>query len=541
MTGTAEQLPSQLPSPLRQSLFRDRWLASLVSNLGSWMQDTAGTWLMAALTASPLFIALMQTAASLPALFLAFPAGAAADIVDRRRLLIFWQAWMLASVAILSVLTFAGMIPPWMLLALTFLLNIGSAMNNPAWQAVVPELVPREQLADAIALNSAGFNLARALGPALGGLLVAAFTTARIGAGVVFLLNSASFVSVIIVLVRWKRTPLFKSALPAERMYGSLRAGVRYTLHAPTLQATLARAFFFTIFASGIWALLAVVAQSDLHQGAMGYGILNGCLGIGAVVGAALLPRTRRRFSSSTIVQAAALAFAASLLILALARLIPLIVLALIAAGFAWTSITSTFNVVVQLSVPSWVQARALGIYQTVFWGGMAFGSALWGVIAEHHSASIALAIAATGMLLTIPLSSRFPLPQGPPPDLTPNELNRASPQVTIEPHPTAGPVMVTVEYHVNQPDYANFVRAIHQLRHVRLRDGAMRWGVFQDTGDAERVLEIFIVESWIEFLRQRERLTASDRMIRDNVWKFHKSETQPIATFMIYAREPST
>ena len=529
------------PSPLRQSLFRDRWLASLVSNVGSWMQDTAGTWLMTALTASPLLIALMQTAASLPALFLAFPAGAAADIVDRRRLLIFWQAWMLASVAVLSVLTFAGMIPPWMLLALTFLLNIGSAMNNPAWQAVVPELVPRHQLADAISLNSAGFNLARAVGPALGGLLVAAFTSARIGAGVVFLLNSLSFVAVIIVLVRWKRTPVFKSALPAERMYGSLRAGVRYAMHAPTLQATLVRAFLFTVFASGIWALLAVVAQNDLHQGAMGYGILNGCLGVGAVVGAALLPRVRRQFSSSTIILAAALAFAASLLILAFARSIPLIVLALVAAGFAWTSTTSTFNVVVQLSVPSWVQARALGIYQTVFWGGMAAGSALWGIIAEHHSTPMALAIAAAGMLLTIPVAHQYPLPQGPPPDLTPNELNRASPQVTIEPHPTAGPVMVTVEYHVDQPVYADFVRAIHELRDVRLRDGAMRWGVFQDTRDPERVLEIFIVESWIEFLRQRERLTASDRMVRDKVWQFHKGEGQPIATFMIYAREPSS
>lgn len=259
------------------------------------MQDTAGTWLMTALTGSPLLIALMQTAASLPVLLLGLLAGATADIFDRRRLLIFWQVWMLASVAVLAILTFLGHISPWTLLAFTFLLNIGSAMNNPASQAIVPELVPRNLIPDTVSLNAASNNLARAVGPALGGLMVAAFKRTGTGAGSVFFLNAISFAGVIWVLFNWKRTPLFKSALPAERIAGSIRSGLRYVRYSPNLQSSLLRAFLFTFFVSAIWSLLAVVAQRDLHQGALGYGILNGSLGFGAVIAATQMSRVRVR------------------------------------------------------------------------------------------------------------------------------------------------------------------------------------------------------------------------------------------------------
>src|SRR5271163_849514 len=288
--------------PLQSMLFRKLWIASIVSNLGGWMQDTAGTWLMTVLTPSPLLIALMQTAAALPVVILGLLAGATADIFDRRRLLIFWQGWMLTAVAILSVLTFFDVISPWILLILTFLLNIGAAMNSPAWQAIVPEVIPRAQLPDAVSLNSAGFNLARALGPALGGLMVALFTLATTGAASVFLLNSLSFVGVILVLYRWQRKPAFKSALPSERIRGSVRAGIQYIRYAPMLQAAFVRTFIFTLFVSAVWALLAVVARDDLHQGAMGYGILNGSMGLGAVIGATNLPRVRRVLSADAII-----------------------------------------------------------------------------------------------------------------------------------------------------------------------------------------------------------------------------------------------
>ncbi len=514
-------------------------MASIVSNVGGWMQDTAGAWLMTALTTSPLLIALMQTAASLPALGLAYPAGAAADIFDRRRLLIFWQSWMLASVAILSALTLAGVVSPGTLLALTFLLNVGSALNNPAWQSIVPELVPRSELPDAIAMNSAGFNLARAVGPALGGMAVAAFATAARGAGVVFSLNSVSFVAVIAVLAAWQRTPPFKSALPSERIFGSMRSGARYLRHSPELQAVFVRAFVFTTFASAVWALLAVVANQHLHKGAMAYGLLNGCLGAGAVIGAVFLPKLRRRkVSADTITAGAALVFTGSLAALALSQSTPLLVFCLLAAGFAWTSTTSTFNVAVQLSVPAWVQARALGAYQTVFWGGMAFGSTLWGFIAEHASTSKSLLVASAGMLLTLPFALRFHLLRGTPPDLTPYQLNRPGPQVAIEPSHEDGPVLVTIEYRIREEDYQEFTRAIHQLRTVRMRDGAIRWGVYRDTAAPDRILENFVVESWLEFLRERERMTKSDREILDRARAFHEGSSLPVASFMIYARE---
>jgi len=366
-------------APLRRPLFRDRLAASVVSNTGSWMQDTAGTWLMTALTSSPLLIALMQSAASLPVLLFGLPAGAMADIFDRRRLLLLWATWMLVAAALLSAFTLSGWIGPWILLLLTFLLNVGAAMNGPTWQAIVAELVPREELPNAIALNSAGFNLARALGPALGGLAVAAFASIWLGAGLVFCVNALSFVAVLVVIYRWRRTPHFKSALPAERMVGSMRAGIRFTRFEPALHAILIRAFVQTFCVSAMWALLAVVAKADLHHGALGYGIFNGCIGIGAVLGAVCLPRLRRQLSADTIVFIATLAFTATLFVMAWVHHWLALIVALMLGGMAWTSTASSFNIAVQLSVPAWVQARSLGIYQMVFQGGLALGSAWWG------------------------------------------------------------------------------------------------------------------------------------------------------------------
>jgi len=541
LTTTTETESTSAWGTLRHPVFRNCWLASVVSNLGGWMQDTAGTWLMTSLTTSPLLIALMQTAAGLPVLLLGYPAGATADILDRRRLLIFWQVWMLATVALLSLLTFAGIISPWTLLALTFLLNIGSAMNNPAWQAIVPELVPRRELPNAIAINSAGYNLARAVGPALGGLMVAAFVIVTRGAGAVFLLNSLSYVAVIVVLYYWQSTPLFKSALPAERLSGALWSGLRYLRFTPDLRATFVRTFTFAGFASAVWALLAVVARQDLRQGALAYGILNGCLGAGAVAGASFLPRLRQRLSADMIVAWSSAAFACTLAVLALERSVPLIVLSLLLAGFAWTSALSTLNVTVQISTPPWVQARALGTYQMIFWGGMASGSAFWGLLAERFSTPAALLAAAASALLSLPLARRFHLLQETPPDLGPYALNRAAPQVVIEPHPDAGPVMVTIEFQVRPEDHAAFTRAIHKVREMRMRNGAIRWGVFQDAQQPERFVETFVVDSWIDFLRQRERFSVPDRALRDHVWSFHQGDSPPAVSYMLYAREASS
>src|SRR3984957_17867345 len=427
-------------SPLKIALFRDRWIASTVSSVGTWMQDTAGAWLMTSLTASPLLVALMQTAASLPVLLLGLLAGATADIFDRRKLLSFWEAWMLGSVGILAVLTFVGYISPWALLAFTFLLNIGSAMNNPAWQAIVPELVPRELIPDTVSLNAASNNLARAVGPALGGLMVAGFKGVHGGAGSVFFLNALSFAGVIWVLVNWKRVPLFKSALPSERIAGSIQSGLRYVRYAPDLQASLVRAFVFTFFVSAIWSLLAVVARRDLKQGPLGYGILNGSLGLGAVVAATQLPRIRQRFTADQILATSTLYNVFTLLILAFVHYPAVVIVTLILSGFAWTSTMSTINVSVQLAVPAWVQARALGAYLMTFQGGMAIGSIVWGLIAEHTSTPKALAAAGCGLALPFPLVRRFLILQGPVPDFPPHQWTRPAPDLGPDTDLSDGP-----------------------------------------------------------------------------------------------------
>lgn len=526
--------------PLKIPLFRDRWVASTVSSLGTWMQDTAGTWLMTVLTTSPLLIALMQTAASLPVLFLGLLAGATADIYERRRLLIFWQCWMLASVAVLAVLTLMGVISPVTLLLFTFLLNIGSAMNNPAWQAIVPELVPHDQIPNAVTLNAASNNIARALGPALGGLMVAAFVVADRGAGWVFALNSASFAGVIWILWRWKRQPIFQSALPAERIAGSVRSGLRYLRYAPDLQGPLIRAFVFTFFVSAVWSLLALVAKRDLHQGAMGYGILNGCLGLGAVVGATMLARIRQRVDADTLLLATGVYYVATMVVLALVPIPWVAIVALLGAGFAWTTTMSTLNVSVQLSVPAWVYARALGVYLMAFQGGLALGSVLWGAIAQRSSTKVALLCAAVGLAASLPLTRRIHILKGLLPDLTPYRWKRPLPGFAATADPDEGPVRISVDYHVAKEDYARFTQEVRKLEGVRLRGGAVRWGIYRDAADPEHLNETFVMESWMDFLRSRERMTLADQAIRERVYALHRDPTgagePPKITFQVWA-----
>ena len=525
-------------APLRLPLFRDRWIASTVSNVGTWMQDTAGTWLMAVLTTSPLLIALMQTAASLPVLLLGLLAGATADIYERRRLLLFWQSWMLVSVAVLAVLTFVGVVSPFTLLLFTCLLNVGSAMNNPAWQAIVPELVPREEIPNAVTLNAVSNNIARAVGPAMGGLIVAAFTKASTGAGWVFAFNSVSYAGVIWILWKWKRTPLFKSALPAERIFGSVRTGLRYLRHSPSLQAPLLRAFLFTFFVSAMWALLAVVARQDMHQGALGYGILNGSLGAGAILGATSLAYVRRHVSTQVLLASTLSYYVVLLVVLALVKSPAIIIAALLVGGFAWTSTMSTINVAVQLSVPGWVQARALGAYLMTFQGGLALGSALWGLLAEHTSTKTSLLCAAGGMLLTAPLAMRTRLLEGEAPDLTPYKWKRPVPQFPQTPEPEAGPVRISVDYTIPEEHYVEFTHAVHELEGVRLRGGAIRWGIYRDAANPEHMNETFVMESWLDYLRSRERMTAADHTVRARVVALHAGPELPVVSHQIFVRE---
>lgn len=519
--------PASVWRPLSEPLFRALWLAAVASNIGTWMHNVGADWLMTTLAPSPLMVALMQTAENAPLFMLALPAGALADMVDRRRLLLYTQSWMLVSAVSLALLTFLGFTTPWVLLLLIFALGLGSALNAPAWQAIVPELIPRSELSSAVSLNSVAFNIARAVGPALGGMIVAA-----VGSWAVFLLNSVSFVGVIIVLYRWQREPT-ESISPTERIVGAMRAGVRYVRHDPGLRAVLVRTGVYVSCASALWALLPLVARQQLGLGAFGYGVLLGGLGAGAIMAAFFLPVVRRRVSLNALVICGTIVFAVVTALLATVRIFPLLCVAMIFGGMAWMSLMSSFNVSAQTLVPGWVRARALAIYLLVFFGGMALGSAAWGVIATHIGISRSLLCAAGALLVGLVAAWFFPLRISEQLDLEPS-LHWSEPTFVNEPDPRAGPVLVTVDYLIDPERAEEFLAAIRELGRILRRDGAARWGLFADTARPGHYIETFLVESWAEHMRQHARVTGEDRVVQDRVRSFHIREAPPAVTHLI-------
>ncbi|HYV56709.1 MAG TPA: MFS transporter [Candidatus Nitrosopolaris sp.] len=516
--------------PLRRRAFFWLWTAAIVSNVGTWMHDTAAAWTMATLAPSPLMVSLMQTAMTFPFFVLALPAGALADIVDRRRMLIVTQAWMLAAATALGALALAGSMTPPRLLALTFAIGIGSAMTAPAWQATTPDLVPRPELPAAVALGGISVNVARAIGPALGGLLVGAA-----GAGPVFLLNAASFLGVLVVLANWRRERK-PTQLPPERVIGAMRAGVRYVRHATGYHAVLVRDAAFVLAASAVWALLPLVARTELHLDASGYGLVLGGLGLGAIGGALMLPRLRRWVSLEILLAAATVLFAVASGGLALVHgLRPALALTF-AGGTAWMTMMSTLTVAAQESVPAWVRARALAVGLLVIQGSMATGALVWGVVATHTGLDTALLAAAGALVASLVVAPRFRLDAHDGLDLGPSDhMGQLVVQGDVD--FDEGPVLVTVEYRVDPARAEAFVGAMEDLERTRRRDGAIRWGLFQDTADAWRWLETFLVESWVEHLRQHERVTMSDRLVRDRVYALIEGG-EPRVSHLVARRE---
>jgi MFS family permease len=428
---------------------------------------------------------------------------------------------------LLAVLAFLGLMTPTTLLALTFALGIGVAMNTPTWQAITSELVPPSELTRAVTLNALPVNIGRAIGPAVGGVLVAAA-----GPALVFALNAVSFVAVLVVVYRWRReTP--RALLPAERVIGATRAGIRYARHAPPLVAVLVRLGLFIVCASAFWALLPVVAHRDLGLGALGYGLLLGCLGVGAIAGAALLPRVKRRLPLDAVIGLATVIFAVMSALTAFWRFIPGLGIAMILGGVAWIAMMAGLNGSAQTAVPAWVRARALGIYLLVFQGGLGLGSAFWGFVAEHVGASIALASSAGGALLGLAAIRRWPLRATL--DLTPS-AHWSEPHLDVVPAPDEGPVRVEVEYRIDPSQADAFAQAIRDLEPIRRRDGAVNWAVYQDPGQRGRYVESFVVESWVEHLRQHERVTVSDRAVQERIRRFHVAATPPAVTHLIAA-----
>jgi len=494
------------------------------------MQNAGAAWLMVTLAPSALLVGLVQTATNLPVFLLGVPAGAIGDLIDRRKVLIVSQGSMLAAAGILGVLTVTGKTGPWTLLWLTFALGLGGTMTGPAWQAIMPDLVPMSELPAAIALNSLGFNLARAVGPALGGLVVA-----WIGAGAAFILNAVSFVGVMIVLYLWEREPehIRKST---ENIGDAIWAGMRYIRFAPPMHAVLFRSGSFVISASALWSLLPLVAKVELHSESTGFGLLLGCLGVGSIIGALVIGRLRQLLSPDLIATSAVVLFGLASLALAYLQNFGGVTLLMLAAGVGWMSTNSTLSTAAQTSLPAWVRARGLAVYLLVFQGAMAIGAVIWGEVASRLGLRTTLAIAGITLFVAAAATSRLKLVLSGI-DTTPS-LHWPEPPPLSGVHPEHGPVLVTVEYWIDTRRAKEFAQAMKAVRRIRRRDGAIRWGLYEDAAAPGRYLETFVVESWAEHLRQHERVTVADREIEVRAQAFHKGSEPPKITHLIAARE---
>jgi len=516
-------------SPLRLPAFRALWLATLASNIGTWMHDVGAGWLMTSLSPSPFMVALVQTATTLPIFLLALPAGALSDIVDRRRYLIVVQVWMAVVAALLAAVTFAGITTAWTLVVLTFAMGIGAAMMMPAWAAVTPELVPRAELQPAIALNSLGINIARAIGPALAGVVISA-----VGTGTVFLLNALSYLSVILVLLTWRRETSH-SALPGERFLGALRSGIRFARHAPELQAAVLRGIAFFVFASANWALLPLVAKDLENGGPQAFGILVASIGVGAVAGAFALPTVRDKLSRDVLVTAASLLYAAATAALAVFDTLAPLCLAMAVSGVAWISVLSSLQVAAQIALPDWVRSRGLAVFMAAFMGSMAAGSLLWGTVAGATTVSVALTLAAAGLVASVMLSQRLRISGFEQMDPSPS-MHWPPPIVHEGVHQDRGPVLVTIHYDVPEENTPVFLDAVRRLGTHRRRDGAFAWGVFEQTEQRHRFIEAFWIESWLDHLRQHDRVTGADRLLQSEIRALLVPGSKPDVTHYVAA-----
>ncbi|MEM1114504.1 MAG: MFS transporter [Pseudomonadota bacterium] len=511
-------------SPFSQRAFTLLWTATLISNTGTWMNDVGAGWLMTTLNPSPAVVSLVQAATTLPIFLFALFAGTLADRLDKRSLLIAVNVLMCAVAAMLAWLVARGAMTPALLITFTFMLGTGAAFIAPAWQAVVPELVPREQLSPAIALNSLGINISRAIGPALAGVLI---TTA--GLAWPFILNAASYVLIVLVLWNWRPPKKDASALPPEPLLHAIITGLRHAAHNQPFKATLVRALSFFLFASAYWALLPLIARQLPGEGARLYGLLVAAAGIGAVAGALLLPRLKPRLDTHRIAALGVFTTALSMALLGLANLPLWAMAASLLAGLGWITVLTSLHVSAQTALPGWVRARGLSIFLMVFFGSMSLGSVLWGQLAQHTSIATAMIVAGCGAVIALALTWRAKLGQAEGLDLAPSAH---WPQPIIhggsQEHFDRGPVMVSITYRIDSANIDAFLTAIRELASERYRDGAFQWGVFQQSEDPTLWIESFQVSSWAEHLRQHDRVTENDRRLQAQVKQYHQGELPP-------------
>jgi len=517
---TEKEKPGWAWAPFRHRIFRAMWIAQFVGNLGTYAQTVGAQWLMGDLGGSALEVALIQTASSLPVFLLVIPAGAFGDIFDRRRLLIVGQAIALAAAAALALVTLFDAASPALLLLLTALLAVGSSLSLPIFRAIQPELVPRDEVPDAAVLNGVSANLARTIGPAAGGLLIA-----TIGTEANFALNALSFAAVIAVLIAWRRPKDKRSVVP-EQLFDAIVAGARYARNSPAYLKLLLRTFAFLLCASALWSLLPVLARGPLELGPTGYGIALGAVGVGAVLGTTVVPKIRREYSENLAVAFGSSLFGAGLVVAGVVGVPAVAIVALAAVGFGWINVTSNLNATAQLLLPNWTRARGLAFMTVAYQGAYVVGSLLFGALAESVNVETAFAVAGAGALAGA-LAGLGPLAL---PDLRDVSPVRywPDPDLAMEPESGAGPVLVIVEWRIDRDRAAEFAEAMEPLGRARRQTGASRWSLFRDADDPALFLETFTVPNWSEHMRQHlERGIESDKELEAEARAFLTDDRQ--------------
>ena len=526
--GTAEVQGSAW-SPFRYTVFTVLWVATVLSNIGSWMQSAAAGWLMTSLRPNPFAVALVQAATTLPMFLFSLPAGALADIVDRRRLLVMVQIAGVAVATLFAIFVWLEWITPNWLLTFIFLTGIATVLAMPAWQASVPQLVPKEELRSAVALNGVGLNISRAIGPALAGVAIGA-----LGMAAPYWINALSTFAVIAALIWWRPPQPIAQSLPAEHVVNAIRSGLRYARYNPDLRATLIRSAGFFPLASVYWALLPLLVRAQIAGGPETYGILLGAIGAGAVCGAFALPVVVR-LGADRVMTGATVGTALSLVLFAIAREPATGLIASVLAGICWVAAVSTVNVSAQFALPGWVRGRGMAMFATAQFAGLAVGSIVWGQAAQEIGLPAVHIIAAIALVAAVPLLRRWRLQTAADLDLAPS-MHWPVPLLSHDVEPDRGPLLVTIEYAVAAVDRAAFLTAMAKLAGERRRDGAYDWGIYEDASKEGVFVETFWVDSWLEHLRQHQRVTNADRVLQDTVQRF-QADRDPAVRHLIAAR----
>ncbi len=508
-------------APLQERTFRMLWLAWLAANLTMWMNDVAAAWLMTTLTTSPVMVALVQTASTLPVFLLGLPSGAMADILDRRRYFAATQLWVSVNALVLAGLSLADALTAELLLALTFVNGIGLAMRWPVFAAIVPEVVPKAQLSPAIALNGIAMNLSRIIGPVLAGVLLAAS-----GPAAVFVLNALLAAGATVLILRWKRQAK-ASTLPGERFVGAMRVGLNFALQSPRLKIILLRAFLFFLQSTALIALLPLVARRLHGGGPATFTVMLACLGLGAIVAALRFPRWRARYTRDQFVRIGTLVQAGLSVVIVYVPELWVALPAMVVVGMAWISVANSLTVSAQVALPDWVRARGMSIYQMALMGGSAAGSLLWGQIASWTNVAAAVAAAAGFGVLMLVLLRKLTIEGGAEIDFSPVSV-ASTVEAPVGVEADDGPVMVTIEYLIDPARAHEFGVVMQRTRRARLRQGALSWGLFRDAAHPERVIEYFVDENWLEHQRRLERFSAFDAELRVQRLGFHLGPEAP-------------